>query len=370
MGLKYDDLLQNQSRSGSVHQEIEAVNSSGPVGSLDYALYNTVFGINHRQQPNSIPVNKDYYGLTFFTRPRMNMTTDNLRQARILNDLLVNEPKSFQRAIRATLDTDSILHGHTSPLVDPYQAFIPILTNQLVSMSGWPDLTVPTYDSKPGLYKETFSFVDGVSNNYSSYDLTANFRNIQGDPITDLLFAWVHYSSLVFQGILVPYPDMIINNRIDYMTRIYRLVLDQSKQYVVKISACGAAFPDSAPMGSAMNFESDSVINRANDQISIRFRCVGAMYKDPILIDEFNKTTIKHNSDMHDHYRARQFRKLQQNELLFFNNLGYPRIEPDTRELQWWIRNEDYANAMESLTGSNNNGGEQEFFDTLVRTES
>ena len=346
MGLKYTDLLASGGSSSAIREELESVYMRGGIGSIESAISNSFRGINHRQQPNSIPVNKDYHGLAFFTRPRMNMTTDNLRQVRQFVPLLTTNPTSIPRAIRSLLDTDSPLHGHTSPLTDDHQAFIPILTNQLTSMSGWPDVVAQTYTSKPGAYKEAFSIVDGVTFNYETYDIQANFRNIQGDPITALLLTWVHYASLVFQGLLVPYPDMIIENRIDYQTRIYRLILDPSKRFVQKIAACGAAFPISSPIGGAFNFETDSVINRTNEQISVSFRAVGAMYQDDILIDEFNRTVIMHNSDMADQYREREFVKLTPATALLFNNLGYPRIDPNTNELEWWVRKDDYNELM------------------------
>ncbi len=349
MSIQYDDLLNADPGSNLIREQVNRVYAQGPVGSIESAMYNTLFGINHRQQPNSIPINKDYYGLTFFTRPHMNMTSANLRQSRLFTDLLNVDGNTMGRAIRAMLDTDADLYKHGSKLVDDYQAFIPLLTNQLVTMSGWPDIVAPTFTSRPGAYKEAFSLVDGVTNNYETYDITANFRNIQGDPITMLLYYWSHYSSLVFQGILVPYPQFIIENRIDYQTRIYRLVLDQSKRFVQKISACGAAFPIGAPIGAAMNFESTDVINRSNEQITIQFRCMGAMYQDPILIDEFNRTVQMHYSGMTDQFRETNLTKLDPDELGLFNNIGYPRIDFDTRELQWWVNNEDYLEMLRNV---------------------
>jgi len=355
--LQYSDLLSGDPSNEKIKDVVDRVFSNTSTGSISSAITDTIIGLNHRQQPNSVQINRDYYGLTFFTRPRMNMSSDNLRQVREFSPLLTTVDKSLPRAIRAILDTEcrnTELHkfDHGCSLVDDNQSFIPILTNQLISMSGWPDIDVPTYTSKPGAYKEEYGHVDGITRIYSSYDITANFRNLSGDPIIPLFLTWVHYASLAFTGILVPYYDSLIENEIDSVTRIYRLVLDPSKKYVQKIAACGYGFPVNCPIGNVFNFESGEPLNRANDQITIRFRCFGAIYNDPILIDEFNKTVQITNSDMSDGFREKTHVKLNADTAVLFNHQGYPRIHPDTWELEWWVRKEKYQQLLGSSTSA------------------
>ena len=67
-------------------------------------MTNNVYGINHRQMPLPIPINKDQYGLTFFTRPQLNMRRENLKNLRIMHPLLTTQSTSYQRLIRCTLD--------------------------------------------------------------------------------------------------------------------------------------------------------------------------------------------------------------------------------------------------------------------------
>lgn len=329
--------------------------SSGPykassgngVGTISTANGDNYFGINHRQQPSPISINRDQFGLTFFTRPQLNFQTDNLRNHRKLAPLLTTKADSIPRIIRCLLDPRlGSKYQIFSPFVDPQQAFIPLLTNNLLSMSGWPDIEVPIYQSPDGVYKETFGIVDGIVDNYSSYDITASFRNLPGDPITAMLLYWARYMSAVFEGILVPYPDFIIENEIDYQTRIYRLVLDYSRTKVQKIAACGAAIPWGVPIGAAFNFEADRPLNQSNDQVSTSFRCYGAQYQDDVLIKEFNDVVGLHNNDMWDQYRGNgkdgAMRKVPMAYLEVFNNKGYPRIDPRTYDLEWWISKEEY----------------------------
>jgi hypothetical protein len=340
----------------STRDALDKVFQNTAVGPLSTAIGDSFYGINHRQTPNPIQINKDFHGLAFFTRPRLNLTSENLRAVRQLGPLLNNEPASLQRIIRCLLDPE-IAKGRggtilSSPFVDPGQAFIPILTNHLISMSGWPDIIAPTFTSQEGVNKEAWSLVDGVTEPLQTFDITANFRNIPGDPITTMMLIWVHYQSMVYRGLLVPYPEMIIENEIDYQTRIYRLVLDASKTRVQKIAACGAAFPLNVPIGGAFDFDASRPINQAmSDQISINFRCMGAMYQDDILVKEFNDTVTLFNIMMDDRNREAGMVQIPMQALGVFNNRGYPHINPNTYKLEWWVSADDYSERMPLFSG-------------------
>ncbi|MNI40199.1 hypothetical protein D3C73_944090 [compost metagenome] len=227
-------------------------------------------------------------------------------------------------------------------LIDQKNAFIPILTNCLQSLGGWPDLSVETFTSTPGNYQESWAMVDSSSRFYEVYELNASFKNIEGDPISVLFSSWLHYMSGVYEGSMVPYPNNLVERRIDYQTRIYRLLLDPSRRYVQKIAACGAAFPLNSPLGNSFNFSNEGVYNQDNDQISIRFKAMGADYNDPITFQEFNAVVQIFNPDMKGDNadRSRTLRMLTQEELKSFNYEGYPRIDPESFELQWWVPKE------------------------------
>jgi hypothetical protein len=318
---------------------------------MSRAITDNLYGINHRQIAAPVPINKDLYGLTFFTRPQLNLTTPNLRNVRLMVPLLSGDTKSYQRAIRSLLDPrlvagyaegNSTLPRLTSELIDNEQAFIPILTNNLLSISGWPDITLPTFTTPSGVYKEEHSIVDGLAVNYTSYDITATFRNSRGDPITSLFYYWSHYASNVFEGNLLPYPDFLIRNEIDYNTRIYRLVLDSTKRFVQRIAACGAAFPIAVPVGGIFDYSSEKPYNDVNAQIAIPFKCNGAIYNDDILIWSFNKTVEAFNPSMRTGSRESSMIVIPQDYLNLFNNRGYPYINTETYELQWWISREQF----------------------------
>lgn len=325
---------------------IDNLFASMPAGSLDKAILNNLRGINHRQVQSMVPMNRDMPGLTFFVRPQLNMQADNLRNVRQMSALLSQNPVSIQSYIRAMLDPRLLVGVNyktgsipaiSCPLVDNFNAFIPILTNNLVSMSGWPDISAPTFTSTPGLYNESISMIDGRVVNKEVFDITANFRNTRGDPVLYLFYVWVFYASMVFEGKLVPYLDMITENEIDYNTRIYRLVLDYQKRYVTKITACNAAFPSAVPVGESFNIPGDKPYVEANQEISMRFKCMGVDYFDDILVKEFNETVVIFNENMHDAVRQSSMIKVPHSLIQAFNNYGYPRINPETTELEWWV---------------------------------
>lgn len=317
------------------------------------AVTETLYGLNHRSLANSIPINKDYYGLAFFTKPDLRLDNSNCYRMRKFSSMLTTRENSLPRAIRAMLDFRHNTHNEESyscGLIDPKQIFIPILTNQLISMSGWQDVELPTWTSDAGVYGEQISFADGIAEIYRCYDITCNFRNIPGDPITMMFYYWVLYAAAVYEGVLSPYANNAAENAIDYQTRIYRIILDSSKRFVQKIACVGAAFPTTVPIGTSFNFDSDTPINR-NDQITVNFRAIGAEYVDDMIIHDFNLAVCIGNEDMLDDQREKAgLVKIPYEYIFLFNYLGYPRINPHNSELEWWIYNETFT----SMTGESN----------------
>jgi hypothetical protein len=335
-------------------------------------ITNNLYGINHRQTPTPVPMNKDSYGLTFFTRPQLNFQGANLKQSRLFHPLLTTEANSWQRYIRCTLDPrlaggyiseDGPLEagaggkGYTTDLVDPEMAFIPLLSNNLNTITGWKDILVPSYTSKSGQFREEFTMVDGVTVDYTVYSLTANFRNMRGDPITRMFFYWAHYMSLVTDGTLVPYPDFIVANELDYCSRIYRLVLDANKHKVQAIAACGACWPEAVPIASTFDYSRDKPYNDSTSEISIPLRAMGYICQDDILIRTFNDTVgifqpAMRNGDGTDPYAkpGGAVTKIERALLPIFNNRGYPRIDPDTYELEWYVKTSEFAAKMAAFS--------------------
>lgn len=339
-----------------------------PHGNPRKALSNTLFGLDHRDAGTATPVEKSNVGLIFFTRPQLNLSIFNLTRSRHLMNLANTDPLSIQRYVRCLLDPRisnagvEYAYGKTpdgqlkhpriqiSPLLDPYQIFMAVLTNTFVSISGFPDPVLPTYTSKENVRGGQYSIVDGIMDIYNSYDITCTFNNIKDAPVRMIFEYWQRYASLVFDGIIEPYYDMLAANEIDYASRIYRITLDETKQFVKRIGANGWCFPISPDTGKEFNYNKGAPIQEDNNQISVTFKSMGAMYDDPILVDEFNKAVIIGCPPLKI-IRAYNIRgiPLDRNSkhvvmdaipyayLKYFNYRGYPMIDYQTYELKWYV---------------------------------
>lgn len=333
-----------------------------PTNSGSKAIANTLYGINSQKTSSLVPLNKDDYGYVFFTRPQLNLTTFNLRGYRKFYDLLTKDENSILRYIRCMLDPKlEYIEGLKSPFVDNKNPFIPLLTNTIEQMGGWPDPVIESYTTPQGLKREQLSMVDSQLEIYSSFTIDCSFKNIVNDPVSLLFHVWGTYPTLTFQGILAPYNVFMLENALDYNTRIYRLIMDETRTYVKKISATGASYPINIPMGRFFDFKSDGTYNDQNNSINIRFECNGADYNDSILCKEFNMTSDIFNDDMYKLNKGESGHnlvKVPSSMVSMFNYRAYPRINLDTLELEWYIdsRSNIYKKMEKYIKTRINNG--------------
>lgn len=373
-----------------VDRSLDSILESLPIGSVQKAIANNLYGINFRQTGNVVPRSKNHNGFIFFTRPQLNMSTLNITNYRGFYNLLSQNKASYQRYTRCMLDPRmgatgplEMSPGIVSPFVDRRNVFISALTNNAMSGSGWPDITIPVYTSEAGLYGEEHSMVDGVTNNFEAFDLDFVFKNTKGNPLIYMFYIWVKYQSLVTEGILNPYLDMITEVEIDYNTRPYRIVLDNQKRYVTDIACAGAAFPTNVPTGNLFDYNSDAPYITRNGEINIRFRCNGFKAFEDIIKYWFNQAVGIFNPDMrklleHDvdgspfddivtrEDPAKVYRvpgcsyvKIPfllnlasdvdgvNNRLLSVNHKAIPFINLHTNELEWWVDERKFMQNMQ-----------------------
>jgi len=373
-----DEFDQDKLGDSNVINSLDSfMENTQPMGSIDKAIGNALYGINHRKVKGILPENKDDQGYTFFTRPQLNMSTKNLENYRHFYSLLTTRERSIHRYVRCMLDPRINLGNGvetiTTPLLNPKSAFIPVLTNTLKSISGWPDVVNSSHISKAGVRKEQHAMVDGTVDIYEAFDLDVTFNNMREEPLSLLFDTWLHYMSNVFEGVLMPYMDFITENEIDYNTRIYRIVLTENKKYVKKIAATGASYPINIPTGKFFDASDERPFSDQTKDVTIRFKSLGAMYNDDILVKEFNATVGIFNPDMRQLNNEIQnmitagifhidpenaetilesvgskygLEKIPDKLLVRLNNRGYPRINPMSFEFEWWADKEDieYAN--------------------------
>lgn len=312
-------------------------------GSLKQGMSNALYGLSMNRCIPSYRESKDNQGYVFFTRPQLNMTTSNLRSMREFDSLLVNDEYDIHRYVRCLLDprlrnTKKI----TSKLVNEDLPFIPVYTNAIKSLTGFQDRVIADFTSKPGLKGESWSMPDGYVDTYGVFDIDCTFYNFSGQPITLINDYWLQYMSYILEGMIGPYMDFIAANEMDYNTRIYRLIMDESMTFVRGMCATGASFPVSSPKGERYNFNSSEVYNSTTKDITIRFKSIGVTYDDSILVDEFNTVVGIFCPEV-----AELNSKRESSSLVYIDNMEMmnalnfrciPWIDRDTMQLKWLIK--------------------------------
>ena len=341
------------------NQRRKRASAESGLGDPNKNVGNTLHGINAMGHSVGVKSNTDYQGITFFTRPYLNLTPGNISGKRTLTPYLTEEKDTLHYAIKLLLDTkQSLDYKGEHTLTDIRLAFIAPFTNLLTGLTGWPDETLDVFVSAPGIKNEVYCLADHLGSNLNTFDLTATFRNIDGDPINALLSSWITYIKGVADGSMVPYYEMIASKTIDYQTRIYRLILDSGRRWIQKIACCGAAIPTANPIGGSFSYsENKPVIEDTNEQ-SVPFTCIGYTYNDPIIARDFNSTVVYFNRSMTTARRKSEMIRLSPNLLNMFNFKLYPLITQDM-ELQWYVNKEVYKLTLEAYGLSSDSLPEQ-----------
>lgn len=324
---------------------IDDIKRSLTTGSIDKAILYNLRGFNHGTRNAYLPKARALQGDCFWVRPQLNLTTDNIRECRLLAPLLNSGGVSTASYVRMMLDP-RLEGGFTTPMggvsnagkpnasFDNKQAFIPIMTNATRTCTGWPDITVKTWSDKAGVYNQQYTMVDGGTSNSGQIDITASFRNSSGEPILNLIHIWAIYMGLVFEGKVTPYPDFVAQNEIDYQTRIFRLLYDQSGQYVTKIAATGPGVPLAVGIGAGYDYNEALAYNEQNESVDIRFKFHGVEYQDPVLMMEFNNTVDMFNPAM---ISKSGMTMIPFGLRKYFNHVGYPYINLGNGEFEIWV---------------------------------
>ena len=302
---------------------------------LDSALTSTIYGIDIFGTGSPAQQAHEQFGLTFFTRPMLNLSYDNITADRTLTPLGTLEPMSIGRYVRAMLDP---LGNYNCPLVDPTNIFLPLLSNTCESLTGWQDPIIETYQSPAGIKKESWSIADSSSKVYQTMQLSSSFRNTRGNIMGYLFHVWQTYMALEYEGVIDPRPEFIRHFTIDYQTRIYRLILDPTRTFVQEIVMCGAAFPLANNAGSRANYNRAQVVNTEIDLYSQTWQTMGAFYYDPGCMYDFNEAAGKLKPGFSDPRTRLQFyRRLWPSEYRIFTYRCFPQINVRTARLEWWI---------------------------------
>lgn len=377
------DLIQKYGSSANLRERLDEVTRGNGFGDISSINYHTVKGFNYlRHGQQLVHKNRDNMGFTFFTRPILNLTYDNLSAVDLLQPLKVAPPNSYGNMVRCLLDPwfqknmnqgeqsnvshhasqgtlpgdkhRQTSHGNRSTLlVDEHNPFIPLLSNTLVSLTGWRDIALNDYTSKNGVNNEQWSKPDGYFYKTEAFELSASFRNIEGNPLKTLFTTWLCYMWHCLEGDIAPYPVFVEDREYDFNTRIYRFVMDHTRTYI-QSHAMTIAWPMSFPSGNLYNFSFDKNFIDANDEVNITFKCMGSDYDHPIMPYEFNSLVGMYNPSLKVDFTKYDFkneslvmetgnwRKLQGNEKNRGVFAAIPLVNYKTMELEWWISPDNY----------------------------
>lgn len=336
----------------------KAIKSSG-VGSIRNRNFKLYHGFNHSGSGDTVSVNRSLKPMVFITKPLLNLTSDNIRLVRRLQYLTSTDPNSMAAMIRSSLmpelDAGDYEPGVTrSNFVDEKSPFINFLTSTLQSFTGWRDETTDSFVSKEGLAQQVHGHVDDRPIYYGDLDFNSTFNGKDGNPHLVLFTAWREYMTRVSEGSMVPFPEMIAYDEIDYTSRPYVIITKEDKVSIDMIAAAGAMYPSAVSIGSYFNFNNETPFNEEANTIDIPWKAYGVMYNDPAIIDDFNYLGEMFNLDLRDGIRERRMIKLSEYEKTLLIGYGYPRINKDEMLLEWWLDIPTYNREMAAADGDLN----------------
>lgn len=329
-------------------------------GSVSQSFYDQISGLNMLNTPPTLPNVRERAGLTFWTRPNLNLSDSNLRAWPPFYDAIADvnatpPMMSYLSVVRSLLDPRGCWspidggNNRLSPLIDNLSPFIPWLSNSLISMSGWPEILAGTFTSSEGNHHEAYTILDDTIKNYRVWDLSSSHRNPEGNLIGILLYMWVAAASLTFEGDMVPYPDSIRNRRRNYMSRIFRFATDD-RMHRIEEWWSTIAYPYMAPTAVNANFSIDSPFNTEAQQVSINWKCTACETYDPRVLVDFNRISVYFNPYLHPNIREQYMVKVDQSQWQRFNYKCYLYIDTNLKVFERWVPIKVYNEVMESLS--------------------
>lgn len=322
--------------------ELNTIEHLLPTGRMDRGVTDLLRGVDFNGSSTYGKPDVENSGLTFVVRPQLNLADYNLKKTPKMYDLLTKDKNSIWMYIRNMLDPRL---GATHPellsnLIDNEFAFIPLITNNVTGVSGWPSPTLPTKETTPGLRKEQMIFPDGDRSINNLFDLDLTVKNIAGSPIEKILTVWQDWMCYNAEGIYMPTPDWLAGNESTYDTRVYRLVLDSTYTFVRKIACTGSSVLLNTEEGKHFDFSNEN--HRVNNKdVTARLSSSGARYNEARIMLWFNQTVATFNPAMWDvegKTDTRDMLKVPSSYAKLVNYRCYPWINLKTYELEWWVK--------------------------------
>jgi len=233
------------------------------------------------------------HGLTFITRPHLNLNPHNLKVDRVLNLLNTDNENSIQFAIRCMLDTDfagtaGFEKAMKCPFIDWRSPFFTWITNNMQGISGGPTFQLDVDTEEGGYFGEAQSTAKASDSYTKPFDLNIEVIDPYGGPIAAAIFYWTYAMDAQYRGFILPYPGDIEEQVLNYTVSIYRFLTDITGIHIVRAYKYTGCFPISRPGASLADFTRDTPFIEQARSFSIGFRCNHVDENDPIIFKEFN----------------------------------------------------------------------------------
>ncbi|AFQ96778.1 phage virion structural protein [Erwinia phage phiEaH2] len=337
-------------------------------------MTNPYMGFNHMMASNPTPINREYGGLTFITRPDFNLCFDNIANSRKMSNMASQPRSSLDYSILAALDPDFELGFSDPPMVkgrrvnrlgtpflseimfDNLQAFIPLLSTQLLSLSGMPDQSVDNWMSNEGIMREQWGMVDSTHEVNNQYSMSMTLNNPYGNPVMRMMGIWLEYMSGIKMGKFKPKMRNSIQRRIDYQSRAYGLRYDALGNITRFWTAC-VGWPMNDNAGQMANVDNSKPQMQDDTTINLNWQFIGARFDDPLYMEMFNAVVGMFNPDMlpvPGSVASGNFQPIGSDQLVpiapqllpLFNYYGYPHIDTLRRKLTWYVYQNDYQHIL------------------------
>lgn len=305
--------------------------------------------------PAMMPLADDTIGLSFVTRPQLNLSDDVVARAPRLKALKDVSANSIGGYIRGMLD-ERWAASNPCPMLDNLNPFITCLTTYLKTSDGFGDLAMGVASSDPGIREQVYQRVNSKLEENGLYTMNQTYFNPRPSVIPALFQYWESYISEVVFGDNGCYPRMkyLLGNRIDFDCAIIHLIMNKDSEFVEQIYTTVESIPVTYPAGSQANIDNtqNSLRGQGQDDFSVQFSSTAMRFNEDGVISGFNERIYNYNQRMKPGQREQYYRKLEPSEYIENNwNDAYPlllAVRNDRRggqgkgrdgiKLTWWVR--------------------------------
>jgi hypothetical protein len=308
------------------------------------ALINMLKGVRILGPGNQMaPIPDDNIGLVFVNRPLLNLSDENVVLHQQLLPLYEPPRNSLQAYVKGLLDPVwGRANSGDDDLLDPLYAWIAPITNLCKVSSGFPDVSLNVAKSTPGLRKEVYQYVDGILKVNYDFDMRLSMHNPKPNIIPFIFDVWNHYIEGVTLGDegMEPYDEALTQNYRDYDCRVYHIILGKDMRSIEGIYCNGYSWPNTYPSGafSTIDRTTNTLRGQGQDEVEITFPSVIFRYNNIRIADQFNRTTVFFNPNLHPQVRDMHYRKLKFSEYFSGAYKAYPWININTMQMEYWSR--------------------------------